>query len=238
MIDTALLTAGAAALGLAPGEKETEQFAALADRLTEANKQFNLTAITDPDRIVTEHFLDSLTALKAGSPRGKDALDLGTGAGFPGLPLAICCPEARLTLMDATAKKLRYIDDTAAALGLGNVTTLCGRAEELGRQKEYRERFDVVYARAVADMTVLCELALPFVKPGGLFVAQKSADCKSELSGAREHIGRLGGTVESVPVFNIPMTAISRSLIVIRKTGPTPGAYPRDYARIKKHPGR
>ncbi|MBO4548500.1 MAG: 16S rRNA (guanine(527)-N(7))-methyltransferase RsmG, partial [Abditibacteriota bacterium] len=208
------------------------------ERLTAANRQFNLTAITDPDRIVTEHFLDSLTVLKAGSPRGKNALDLGTGAGFPGLPVAICCPEARLTLMDATAKKLRYIDDTAAALGLGNVTTLCGRAEELGRQKEYRERFDIVYARAVANMTILCELALPFVRPGGLFAAQKSADHKIELAGAREHISRLGGTVEAVPVFNIPMTNISRSLILIRKTGSTPGAYPRDYAGIKKHPGK
>ena len=234
MINTELLIRGALALGVEPGPRETDLFVRLAEALISANKRFNLTAITDEDRIVTEHFLDSLTVLLAADPRGKRILDVGTGGGFPGLPVAIVCPEARCVLMDATLKKIRYINMTCEALGLVNVTGIAARAEEAGRLPEYREAFDIVYARAVSDMRILCELTLPFVKVGGLFVAQKSAGAEEEIGKARKQTEKLGGRVKDVLRLDIPGTSIPRLLVITEKERPTPREFPRDYARIKK----
>ncbi len=234
MINTELLRQGALELGVELGPRETGLFVRLADSLTEANRRFNLTAITQEDRIVTEHFLDSLTALRAADPRGKKVLDVGTGGGYPGLPLAIVCPEARCTLMDATAKKIRYVNDVCRELGLDNAAGIAARAEEAGRLPEYREAYDIVYARAVSDMLILCELCLPFAAVGGLFVAMKSAGAGEEAKRAEEQIAKLGGRIRDILCFDIPGTTIGRSLIITEKLSPTPRRFPRDYARIKK----
>ncbi|MBP5273781.1 MAG: 16S rRNA (guanine(527)-N(7))-methyltransferase RsmG [Abditibacteriota bacterium] len=234
MINTELMRQGALELGIELGGRETEIFVRLAESLAEANRRFNLTAITREDRIVTEHFLDSLTVLSAADPRGKRALDVGTGGGYPGLPVALVCPGARCTLMDATAKKIRYIDTVSRDLGLANVTGVAARAEEAGRLPEYREAYDIVYARAVSDMLILCELCLPFVKPGGLFVAMKSAGADEEVKRAERQIAKLGGRIKDILYLDIPGTSIRRSLIVTEKLRRTPPEFPRDYARIKR----
>ena len=232
MINTELLIKGAEELGLKMSERQTDSFVRLAEELIGANKKFNLTAITDEYRIVTEHFLDSLTVLKAGC--GKKILDVGTGGGFPGLPAAIMCPDTECVLMDSTAKKLKYIDETAELLGLKNVSTVTARAEEAAHRIDMREQFDIVYARAVSDMRILCELCLPFVKKNGIFAAQKSAGSEKEIMLSAKKIALLGGRIKEIIAFNIPTTDIPRSLVIIEKTKPTPALYPREYNKIKK----
>lgn len=205
--------------------------------MLEVNKSMNLTAITDEKAVITKHYVDSLT-LSSYIPEGSEIIDVGCGAGFPTLPLAIFRKDITITALDSTAKRIKYLSETAAALGLTNVTTIAARAEELGKNSLYREKFDVATARAVASMPVLTELCLPFVKKGGLFLAMKAAQGSTELSDAKNAISTCGGVVEASDLLtlNSDSTSDSRLIAVVRKTSLTPSKYPRHYSQISKKP--
>lgn len=205
-----------------------------ADLLREKNKVMNLTAITEPKDVAALHFLDSLQLLKFVRLEGKMVADVGTGAGFPGLPLRIAVPSIRLTLLDSLGKRVTFLQEVCDNLGLSDVACIHARAEEFAGK--HREHFDIVTSRAVAALPVLCELCLPLVQAGGLFLAMKSADDGSELHSAEHAISVLGGKVESVQDYTIPGTDVTHRLIIIRKLNPTPQKYPRTFAKIKKAP--
>ena len=193
VINKELLSSNAASLGVDLSEDMLDKFDLLASLLIEQNKTMNLTAITQPNEVVVKHFADSLSLLSAIEvPQGAKVLDLGTGAGFPGLPLLIARPDIRLTMVDSTAKKLAYVASTLDKLSL-SAETLHARAEEAGKDPAYREQYDIVCSRAVAALNVLCEYCLPFVKVGGTFVAMKSAKAQEELQLAEKAISTLGG---------------------------------------------
>ena len=175
MYNSSLMISDAERLGISLTDEQLSRFEKLSNLLVEQNKTMNLTAITDPDGIAVKHFADSISVLTAAEmPQGAKVLDVGTGAGFPGIPLLIMRPDLDLTMIDSTAKKLKYVENTVNELGL-TATTLHTRAEEAGQSKEYREKFDFVCSRAVAALNVLCEYCLPFVKQNGLFIAMKGA---------------------------------------------------------------
>lgn len=208
----------------------------IADRLLEANRVQNLTALTEPEEVALLHFYDSLSLLQTGLFNEQQrVLDVGCGGGFPALPLA-ACTDCRVTANDATAKKLQFVAETAKAAGIANLSTLCGRAEELGRNDEYREQFNCVVSRGVARMNILCEWCLPFVAVGGCFVAMKGNRGREELDEARHAIEVLGGQVETVSDVPIPLFDRSHTLLIIRKVSQTPALYPRSNGRIQKKP--
>ena len=205
-----------------------------ADRLEETNKVMNLTAITGEDEIARLHFLDSAALLRLADLRGKRVIDVGTGAGFPGLALKIACPEIELTLLDSLDKRVTFLRETCAALGFDDIACVHARAEE--PPEGFRESFDVAVSRAVARLNLLCELCLPFVVPGGLFLAMKGADHAEELREAKNAVRLLGGEIEAERDYTIPGTDVTHSVIVIRKLADTPPKYPRRWAQIKKQP--
>ena len=222
-----LLRRGAAELGLDIGPHEA-QFGRLLALLRSGNERLNLTALKTEEDIVLKHFVDSLTTLRGGHLDGAyRTLDLGTGAGFPALPLAIVRPGLSLTPLDSIRKKIDFVRDTAAGLGLSNVTPQVGRAETLGQSEEHRERYDRVVARAVAALPVLAELALPLLRVGGVFVAQKGPLSEEELDAGRRAAGEVGGRVIEVDPFTLPVSGDARTLIVLEKQRPTPARYPR-----------
>ena len=227
-----LLTAGLSALGLpTDGIPALERYA---DMLIEKNKVMNLTAITEPTEIATLHFLDCAALLTIADFKDKKVADVGSGAGFPGMPLRIVEPTMDITLLDSLNKRIDFLREVCAALGLENVTCVHGRAEEFAA--EHREDYDIVTSRAVANLSMLSELCLPLVKVGGLFLAMKSTECEEELESAKKAIKTLGGKTENVVDYTIPGTAVTHRLVVIRKLSPTPAKYPRRFAQMKKQP--
>jgi len=216
------------------------RLAVIAESLMETNKKFNLTAITDPDGIVAKHIMDSLVAAEAvaeAAGEGKTTLlDVGSGAGFPSMPIAAALPNISVTALDSTAKKCNYMNETATAAGIGNFTALCGRAEEIAQSADKRESFDFATARAVANLPVLLELCLPFVKVGGVFFALKGSHAPEEIAASKKALEKLGGVLESVFEYRIPGDDAPRYLLAVRKTAPTPMAYPRHYSQIAKKP--
>ena len=202
--------------------------------LLEKNQVMNLTAITEPGEVATLHLLDSLAVAAAGELAGKKVIDVGTGAGFPGVPLAIALPNASLTLLDSLGKRVNFLEETCRVLGLQNVTCVHARAEEFAAA--HRESYDVAVSRAVAALPVLCELCLPLVKVGGVFLAMKSSHSQEETEQAAKAISLLGGKLEDVTDYSIPTTDVTHRLLVIRKLSPTPKKYPRRFAQIKKQP--
>lgn len=230
----AILTDGLRALGLDPSRAPIlEKYGTL---LLEGNRVTNLTAITDPDEVARLHMLDCAAVAACVPLAGKRVLDVGTGAGFPGLVLRAVEPSIRLTLMDSLGKRTDWLRETAPLLGGSPVTVIHGRAEEYGRETDFREQFDIVTSRAVADLRMLAELCLPFAAVGGLFLAMKSGDCAAEKAQAAHAIAALGGTLREDRVYSIPGTAITRRIVVMEKTAPTPAQYPRRFARIRKNP--
>ena len=227
-----LLTAGLSALNLpAEGIPSLERYAEL---LVEKNKVMNLTAITEPKDVATLHFLDCAALLTLAEFKGKKVADVGTGAGFPGMPLRILEPSMDITLLDSLNKRIDFLKEVCADLALENVNCVHGRAEEFAA--DHRESYDIVTSRAVANLSMLSELCLPLVKVGGLFLAMKSTECEEELEAAKKAIKTLGGKTEKVADYVIPGTDITHRLVIIRKLSPTPAKYPRRFAQIKKQP--
>ena len=226
----AALTAGLAALGLDPALcGRLEAFAGL---VLERNRVMNLTAITEPSAFAGLHLLDSLSLIPLAGLSSGTVVDVGTGAGFPGVPLAIALPEARVTLLDSLGKRIEFLRETCGALGLENTRCVHARAEEFGE----REQFDWAVSRAVAPLPMLCELSLPLVRVGGRFLARKSSHSQEELDGAGRAISILGGRVDWVKDYPIPGAEIQHRLICIEKTTPTPRKYPRRFSQLKKQP--
>lgn len=224
---------GASELGIELTDRQLELFDRYASMLVEANSRFNLTRITGPEAIVTDHILDSLLCLWAVDiPTGARVIDVGTGAGMPGLAIKIVRPDLQVDLLDGTAKKIGFLCEVIAELALAEVEAIHARAEELGNDKAHRERYDVVTARALAELGVLAELCLPFARPGGRVIACKGPEVHEELAAARQMISKLGGTVEKTVRTHIPATDIGRTMVVIAKTRPTPSQFPRHYSRI------
>ena len=227
-----ILARGLPALGVALDRLPLlEKFSSF---LLERNQVMNLTAITDPEQVAVLHFLDSLCLLPLADWAGKTVVDVGTGAGFPGMPLAMAVPEASVTLLDSLGKRVAFLEECRAALGLENVRCVHARAEEFAAGE--RESFDLAVSRAVAALPTLCELCLPLVKVGGRFLAMKSSGTWEEIASSERAIALLGGKLAAVEDYTIPTSQIVHRVVVIQKVSPTPKKYPRRFAQIKKQP--
>jgi len=215
-------------MGVILSDETLGRFAVYLRELLLWNQKFNLTRITDPEDIVIKHFLDSLSCVRAASFEGPLAVvDIGTGAGFPGVPLKLAFPHIRLTLLDSLQKRIEFLEALCAALKLEGVTLIHARAEEAGRNPDLRESFDIALCRAVAFLPVLVEYGLPLLCTGGKLIAMKGPEGESEMPAARKALQLLGGSIQGIHRFCLPGTDMERQLIVIEKLSPTPPAYPR-----------
>lgn len=233
-----IIAAGLADLGLLDRvpEQAPSQLAEYGHLLLEKNQVMNLTAITDPVKVAQLHMLDCAALLTCADFQNRALLDVGTGAGFPGLPLKILVPSLQVTLLDSLNKRVDWLNEVCAQLGLEGIQAVHARAEEQALVKGWRDGFDIVTARAVAELRLLCELCLPFVKVGGVFLAMKSVDSQDELDQAAHCIKMLGGRVEPVMDYPVPGAGVTHRLIPIRKVAPTLKGYPRRWAKIQKNP--
>ena len=229
-----LLRQGFEELKLPLSDSALAQFRAYYEYLEEQNQVMNLTAISGEEDVARLHFLDCASLLGMESFAGKRAVDVGTGAGFPGLVLKLACPDTDMTLLDSLDKRIGFLRRLCEKLGLEDVPCVHMRAEEA--PKEYRESFDIAVSRAVARLNLLCELCLPLVKVGGVFIAMKGPDIAEELQEAERCIAALGGKTERVEKYTVPGTDVSHSAVVIRKLSATPAKYPRRWAQIKSRP--
>ncbi|MCD8231796.1 MAG: 16S rRNA (guanine(527)-N(7))-methyltransferase RsmG [Clostridiales bacterium] len=228
---------GLSELNISLSSAQMQQFLDYYQMLIEWNKKMNLTSITEFEDVVEKHFLDSLCIFKT-FPQitDKKILDLGTGAGFPGIPIKIVFPDTEFVLMDSVNKKLTFLNAVINNLELNNISTVHGRAEDLARKSEYRQKFDLCVSRAVANLASLSEYCLPFVKIGGYFVSYKSGDIEEEAKNARKAIYLLGGKTEQIVRYRLPGTDANRSLVCIEKDRGTPKSYPRKAGIPSKQP--
>lgn len=229
-----LLRMGFAELGIEPDAQSTERFIKYFEYLEERNKVMNLTAISGEKDVAQLHFLDCAALLGMADLKGKSVIDVGTGAGFPGLVLKIAQPDVSLTLLDSLNKRIDFLSETCDMLGFSDVRCIHARAEEAA--PELRASFDVAVSRAVARLEVLCELCLPFVKTGGVFIAMKGPDCADEVERAENAMKLLGAQLKETVLYTVPGTDISHAAVIIEKTKPTHPKYPRKWAQIKKNP--
>ena len=215
-------------------EARIDTLCTFAQRVIAQNEVMNLTAITEPKDVATLHLLDCAALLTLSDFRGKSVVDVGTGAGFPGMVLRILEPDFDLTLLDSLGKRIDWLAETCAAMGLDRVDCVHARAEEFAA--DHRQQYDAAASRAVANLNLLCELTLPLVKVGGQFLAMKSVSSDQEIDGARGAIGQLGGRIADIRDYTVPETQVRHRLVVIEKIKDTPAIYPRSFARIKKAP--
>ena len=226
---------GLADLGISLNETQIKQFLDYYELLVETNKVMNLTAITEFDEVIEKHFLDSLSLCRIYDlNREIRVLDLGTGAGFPGVPLKIAFPQIRLVLADSLNKRIKFLENVVGELSLQNVSCVHGRAEEMGRNKGYREQFDLCVSRAVANLSSLSEYCIPFVKEGGAFISYKSGEIEEEANAAKKAISVLGGELREIYKFDLYEQ--KRSFVIIDKKKKTPKAYPRKAGTPTKEP--
>lgn len=234
---------GAAELGIALTDKAARDFEVYFEALEERNAVMNLTAISGGEAVARLHFLDSLGVLRAagvredgaGALRGAKIIDVGSGAGFPGLPLKIAEPSIALTLLDSSQKKIAFLSELCGKIGT-DCECIAARAEELARSPQYREAFDFAVSRAVARLNTLVEFTLPFVKPGGALLAMKSVDTAAELAEAEYAVRLLGGRMDEPVDYEIPGAGVTHRVVIVRKVEATPAEYPRRFAKIQKSP--
>ncbi len=229
-----ILASGFEALQLTPDPQAIARYRIYYDYLDEQNRVMNLTAISGEEDSARLHFLDCAALLKEADFAGRRVIDVGTGAGFPGLALKVACPSIQLTLLDSLDKRVRFLQTLCEKLGFADVQCLHARAEEA--PAELRQSCDIAVSRAVARLNLLCELCLPFVKVGGLFLAMKGPGAEEELNEAKRAIAALGGKAEGIRIYDVPGTELEHNVIVIRKVRDTPNRYPRRWAQMKKQP--
>jgi 16S rRNA (guanine527-N7)-methyltransferase len=225
------LTAGLPGLGLSLSDDIAQRLCDFGAAVVKQNEVMNLTAITEPEQVAKLHLLDSLSVLKTADLKGKRLIDVGCGAGFPGVPVKIACPEVKLTLLDSLGKRMTWLEQVLPTLGV-DAECITARAEEFAEKS--RESYDFATSRAVARLNILLELTAPFVKVGGAVLAMKGSAAREELAEAKNAITKLGLKLEAVEDF--PVDGTSHSVIVLRKIKPTPAQYPRRYAKIKQSP--
>lgn len=214
---------------------QIERFYKYMNLLIEWNEKINLTAITEPKEIIIKHFIDSLTVLK--DIKGKNTLvDVGTGAGFPGIPLKIMDEEIKITLLDSLNKRINFLNEVINQLDLKNIETIHSRVEDAGKNKKYRERFDIATARAVANLVTLSEYMLPLVKVGGKSICMKGSEVSEELQNSKKAISILGGEIENIDNFQLPKSDMMRNIVIIKKVKNTPNKYPRKPGTPSKEP--
>ena len=229
-----ILASGFEALQLTPDPQAIARYRIYYDYLDEQNRVMNLTAISGEEDSARLHFLDCAALLKEADFAGRRVIDVGTGAGFPGLALKVACPSIELTLLNSLDKRVRFLQTLCKKLGFADVQCLHARAEEAPAQ--LRQSCDIAVSRAVARLNLLCELCLPFVKVGGLFLAMKGPGAEEELNEAKRAIAALGGKAEGIRIYDVPGTELEHNVIVIRKVRDTPNRYPRRWAQMKKQP--
>lgn len=228
---------GLQVLSISLTDRQIEQFIQFYEMLIEKNKVMNLTGITEWEEVVQKHFLDSLALVRGvDMSRIETLIDVGTGAGFPGIPLKIAFPHLHITLMDSLNKRIKFLQEVIDACGLEQIEAVHSRAEDLARKEDYREQFDLCVSRAVANLNTLSEYCMPFVKEGGSFVSYKAGAAEDEVQGAKKAIEMLGGRIGKNEKFSLPDSDISRTLVVIEKIKPCNKKYPRKPAVIKEKP--
>ena len=223
------------AIGIELSDEQLEQFLTYYEMLIEKNKVMNLTAITDFDEVLEKHFEDSLSLIQAVDlEKSQTVIDLGTGAGFPGIPLKIAFPNLQITLADSLNKRILFLDDVIRELGLTGIDTVHGRAEDLAKNSDYREKFDLCVSRAVANLSTLSEYCLPFVKIGGKFISYKAGECDEEVAASKSSVFLLGGKISDIKKFELGESG--RAFVIIDKVSGTPKKYPRKAGTPSKDP--
>lgn len=230
-----MLVFDAKKIGISIDEQRADTFYKYMQQLLEWNEKINLTAITEPKDIILKHFIDSITIEKYIKKNAK-VVDIGTGAGFPGIPLAIIRKDVDITLMDSLNKRIKFLNEVIAKNNLSHVMAVHGRAEELAISNEYREQFDIATSRAVASLNVLLEYMLPFVRVGGYCICMKGANIEEEKENSKRALELLGGTIEKIDSFVLPNTEFGRSVVIVKKIGSTPKKYPRKAGTPAKEP--
>lgn len=231
-----LLKDGASEFNINLEKEDIESFFKYKETLLKWNKNINLTAITDDRDIIIKHFIDSISVVPYIGKDLKKVIDVGTGAGFPGIPLKIIKKDLNVTLLDSLEKRTKFLNEVIEKLDLKNIEVIHSRAEDKGVSGDFREKFDLALARAVANLPVLLEYCLPFVKTGGTFIAMKSSDIQEELDNSKKALEILGGEIKDVIKFNLPSTDIKRNIIIIKKFRHTPTKYPRKSGKPSKAP--
>lgn len=216
-------------------EKQLQNFYNFMNLLIEKNKVMNLTGITEPKEVILKHFIDSLTILKY-IDKNSTVIDVGTGAGFPGLPIKIAENTIEMTLLDSLNKRINFLNEVIESNELNKIHTIHGRAEDFGKDAKYREKFDIVTSRAVASLNVLLEYMLPFVKIGGKCICMKGSNCDDEIENAKNAIKILGGEIEKIEKFTLPNSDNNRTILIIKKVKKTDGQYPRNAGIPTKKP--